>query len=527
MVAILVRLKLSLLRNALRRSVWRTVGLVLGLVYALGIVVVALAGLVALRWTSVAVTADVTVLAFATLTAGWLLLSLLVFGVDETLDPARFALLPVRARQIMPGLLVSGLVGSTGVGTVLVSLGLLASWSRGPGPVLATVVAIPIGVATCFLFSRAGTTTFAAVLSSRRFRDVAFVGLAGLGLLVGVVANLVGGLAGVGTDRLRSMLADTATVAGWTPFGWIWAVPADVAEGRWLLAVIRLLLALALVAALWLTWQHHLDQRLTEPVEAARGAGRVRGGHLVDRLYPATPAGAVAARTLRYWRRDPRYLAGIAGFLIGPMILMVAQLANPEGQPLVVAFAPTLLCWLIGSSLAQDLSYDGSAVWLHATTGVRGVEDRLGRVLSTVTVFGPVLVVLTVLGLALSGAWSAWPAVLAVSVTLTLVSLGVGSFVGTLWQWPAPPPGASPFQKGTSGGLPSLAAFGVTSTVSLLLAVPTIGLVIGAAWLPGLDWVGLGVGLLIGGLVLWQGVVRGGAVLDRRWPEVLAAASER
>ncbi len=219
-------------------------------------------------------------------------------------------------------------------------------------------------------------------------------------------------------------------------------------------------------------------------------------------------------------------MAGIAGFLIGPVILMVAQLANPSGQPLVAAFAPTLLCWLIGSSLAQDLSYDGSALWLHATTGLRGVDDRVGRVLSTVTVFGPVLVVLTVLGLALSGAWSDSPKVLAVSVTLTLVSLGVGAFVGTLWQWPAPPPGASPFQKGTSGGLPSLAAFGVTSGASLVLAVPTIALVIGSVWVPGLDWLGLGIGLLIGGLALWQGIVRGGAVLDRRWPEVLTAVSE-
>ena len=41
------------------------------------------------------------------LTLGWLLMSLLVFGVDETVDPAKFALLPVRARELLPGLLVS------------------------------------------------------------------------------------------------------------------------------------------------------------------------------------------------------------------------------------------------------------------------------------------------------------------------------------------------------------------------------------------------------------------------------------
>ena len=526
MVAILVRLKLSLLRNALRRSVWRTVGLIIGIVYALGVVVLALVGLVALRWTSVALTADVTVLAFATLTAGWLLLSLLVFGIDETLDPSRFALLPVRAREIMPGLLVSGLISSTGVATVLVALGLLASWSRGVGPLLATVVTIPIGVATCFLLSRAGTAAFSAVLSSRRFRDFAFVGLAGLGLVFGVGANLVGGLLGQGVDHFRTLLSDAATVASWTPFGWVWAVPADVASGRWPIAGVRLLLAAAFVVLLWLVWGHYLDKRLTEPLEAARGAGRMRGGRLVDRLYPATPVGGVAARTLHYWRRDPRYVAGIAGFLIGPVILMVAQLANPYGEPLIAAFAPALLCWLIGSSMAQDLSYDGSAIWLHASSGVRGVEDRLGRVLSTLTVFVPVVAVLTVVGLWLSGEWSVWLSVLSVSVTLTLVSIGVGAFVGTLWQWPAPPPGANPFQKGTSGGLPSLAAFGVTSTVSLLLAAPTIALVIASFWVGWLGWLGLVVGAVIGALTLWQGVVRGGVVLDRRWPEVLSAVSD-
>ena len=52
-VALLVRLKLTLLRNSLRRSVWRTVGLVIGMVYGLGVVVAVVVGLVALRFTSI------------------------------------------------------------------------------------------------------------------------------------------------------------------------------------------------------------------------------------------------------------------------------------------------------------------------------------------------------------------------------------------------------------------------------------------------------------------------------------------
>lgn len=527
MVAILVKLKLTLLRNALRRSVWRLIGLILGLLYALALVAFVVAGLVALRWTSIELTADVTVLAFTALSAGWLVMSLLVFGIDETLDPTRFALLPVRAREIMPGLLVSGLVGSTGIATVLVSLGLFASWSRGVGPVLATAVAIPIGVATCFLLSRAGTAAFASALNSRRFRDSAFVGIALIGMGIGIAANLVGNLADGRLGDARAILAQAAGVAGWTPFGWVWAVPAEVARGHWLLAGVRLVLACLLVVGLWLGWGHYLDRRLTEPLEGARGGGRVRSGGLLDRFYPASPAGGVAARTLHYWRRDPRYVAGIAGFLIGPVILMVTQVVNPDGLPLLIAFAPALLCWLIGSSVAQDLSYDGSALWLHATSGLRGVEDRVGRLWSTCTVFLPILVVLTVLGLGLSGAWQLWLPVVAVSIPLILVSLGVGTFVGTLWQWPAPPPGSNPFQKGSSGGIPALASFSVTGLVSLVLSAPTIGLVVASFWIDWLAWLGLAIGLVIGAVTVWQGAVRGGARLDRRWPEVLAAISER
>ena len=290
-----------------------------------------LVGLVALRWSSMALTADVTVLVFAVLTAGWLLLSLLVFGIDETLDPARFALLPVRAREIMPGLLVSGLIGSTGVATVLVALGLLATWSRGgsaagrrrrhPDRRGHLLPALPGGDGG---LRRGAQLSTVPGLRLRRTRRV--------GLVSGSGRNLVGAF-GCGEAVVASGTCwATRALVAWTPFGWAWAVPADVASGRWLLAGVRLLLAAAFVAVLWLVWGYYLDKRLTEPLEAARGAGRMRGGDWVDRLYPATPVGGVAARTLRYWRRDPRYVAGIAGFLIGPVILMVAQVANPYGS---------------------------------------------------------------------------------------------------------------------------------------------------------------------------------------------------
>jgi ABC-2 type transport system permease protein len=527
MVAILLRLKLSLLRNSLRRSVWRTVGLVLGLLYALSVVAMVIVGLVALRWADVDLAADVTVVAFSLLSLGWLGFSLLVFGVDETVDPSRFALLPVRARDLMPGLLVGGLVGSTGIATVLISLVLFATWSRDALAVVGVVPAVLLGVTTCFLLSRAGTAAFTSFLSSRRFRDLAFVLLALFGVGIGLGANLIGGFASAGPAVLRRVLGDVATVLGWSPFGWAWSIPADLARGQWPAAGLHLALAAGLVVVLWLVWGHFLSLRLTEPIERGGEGGEVRAGTFVERLYPSTPAGGVALRTLRYWRRDPRYLAGIFGYAIGPLIFIVIPLVNRDsGTPLLGLFAPLLMAWFLGLGMAQDLSYDGSAIWLHASSGVSGVDDRTGRVLSMLTIFVPLLFAILVLAFVMSGQWSLLPAVVGLTVSLSLGGLGVGCVVGVLWQWPAPPPGANPFTKGNSGGLPALASAGVTTGLTVVVALPTLALAIGGWWIGWLNYLALVVGVATGFAALIIGIRRGGQLLDRRWPEVLSAVRD-
>lgn len=193
----------------------------------------------------------------------------------------------------------------------------------------------------------------------------------------------------------------------------------------------------------------------------------------------------------------------------------------------MAAFTPVLLSALLGLSLAQDLSYDGSAVWLHVSTATRGRDDRTGRVLSTAVVMGPVLALMVGIGLAVSGAWALAPLVLGLSIGIALIGLGVGCVVGALWQWPAPPPGANPFTKGASGGLPGLLSFSLASLGTLVLSAPLVALAVAAIWRPWLGWVALPVGLALGALVLQHGIRYGGRLLDRRWPEVMAAVSER
>ena len=118
------------------------------------------------------------------------------------------------------------------------------------------------------------------------------------------------------------------------------SIPADVARGRWYAAGLHLLLAAGLVVALWRAWYHFLILRLTSPTQGGAEGRKVAESSWVDRISPASPAGGVAARTLRYWRRDPRYLAALAGFLVGPVILLVMQVANPYSAPTVAVLAP-------------------------------------------------------------------------------------------------------------------------------------------------------------------------------------------
>lgn len=527
MVAVILKLKLTLLRNGLRRSTWRTVALIIGMVYGVLLMVGAWVGLVALRFAPTWLTADLTTVGFALLTVGWLMMSLLVFGSDETVDPARFALLPVPARRLQPGLLLAGLLGIPGIVTTVIALGTIAAWSRSPSTIIAAVITVPLGVATCFLVARTATSAFSQALSSRRFRDFAAVAMALFGASIGLAINAITRATDdFSLPALRHLLGHTSTVLGWTPFGWSWSVPGALAGGDWSVAVVKLLLALALLVALWLGWRHFLTNSLTSPLESGGSSRRVTDGGWIDRLLPPTAAGAIAGRSLRYWRRDPRYLAQISGICIAPLIIIVTQLISHDGgsKPLI-AFAPVLISLLLGSVVTTDISYDGTALWTHISAGVRGSSDRSGRAIATAVVLGPIVVIMTVAASFFSGGAALLPQVLALVLGLGLIGLGVGCWAGSVWQIPVPPPGANPFQRGNSGGFANLASTGASIGLTAAIGLPTIALVVASYWIGWLGYLAVVVGVVSGLIALRVGIARGGARLERSWPEVLARVS--
>ena len=129
-----VRLKLRLTRNGMRGQGWRValfvIGVVVGCLGAIGgFILLASAGAVpgTVRLVAIAFTGTA-------LTLGWLLLPLLYFGVDETIDPARFALLPISSRTLLRGMLAAALVSVPSAATAVALLGLVIGGLIRGGP---------------------------------------------------------------------------------------------------------------------------------------------------------------------------------------------------------------------------------------------------------------------------------------------------------------------------------------------------------------------------------------------------------
>lgn len=257
---------------------------------------------------------------------------------------------------------------------MLVGLGLIATWSRGVLLVVAAVIAVVLGVATCFLLARTATSALAQALASRRFRDFAAVALALFGAGAALIANGVGNFSGFDPQLLRQLLGRAATVLGWTPFGWSWAIPAELARGHVALALVHLVLAAALVGGLWLAWGFFLARSLTSPLDGG-GGGRTRkvsDSNRWNRIFPATPAGAIATRAMRYWRRDPRYLTSLASICIAPIVIAGTQLVNAHGVKPLVSFAPVFLALFLGRSWPRTSPMTAARSGLTSVRGSAG-----------------------------------------------------------------------------------------------------------------------------------------------------------
>ncbi len=192
--SVFVRLKLSLLRNGLRQSSGRKAAYIASAVFALLFAALQLIGLVVLRGNEHAVT--VVVLLTALVGIGWAVMPLFFPSGDETLDPSRLVMLPLRPRPLIRALLTASLVGIGPLFTFCLALGSVIAVARGAAAAAVGVLAVALTLLLCVALARAVAAANVRLLTSRKGRDLAV--LSGLVIAVGIqVVNF-------GAQRLSS-----------------------------------------------------------------------------------------------------------------------------------------------------------------------------------------------------------------------------------------------------------------------------------------------------------------------------------
>ncbi|MGW6555681.1 transporter, partial [Streptomyces sp. NPDC055051] len=209
---VFVRLKLALMRNGLRQSSGRTAAFVASLVIVLLFAAFMVLGFLLLRGNAAA--GAVSVLSVAVFALGWAVMPLFLPSGDETLDPSRLVMLPLRPEPLVRALLVSSLVGTGPLFTLCLAFGAAVAVAHGVAAAVTAVLAVPLVLLVCVALSRAIATANVRLLTSRKGRDMAL--LSGLVIALGIqVVNF--GAQALGRAKDLSLLDTVASVVGWLP----------------------------------------------------------------------------------------------------------------------------------------------------------------------------------------------------------------------------------------------------------------------------------------------------------------------
>ncbi|MFG6446266.1 hypothetical protein ACFXP7_13210 [Microbacterium sp. P06] len=519
MVATLLRIRFRILGNTLTRSPWQLVGFIVSSLWALTMLLFVAVGLFFAGSLGVDAARYAIVIGGALLTLGWVLAPIFVAGIDTTLDPAKLATFPLTTGRMMIALAIAGVTGIPGLATLLGGIATFAAWWRWPIALVAALVCVPLGVAICVVASRTVAALASGLGGRRRVQEtvglIAFVALLFAGpIFLGVTQLLQSGVeSGAQFTRILDGLS-------WTPIAAAWAVPGDIAAGSPVTALLKALIAVATLAGLWLLWQRSLAASTVSPPRSATRRGKAGSLGWFGRM-PTGAVGATWARSLTYWLRDARYLQQL---MLAPLV-PIFVLFYSGGDLTSPFFAGSAIgsAFFVGIAPYTIISYDGTAFAGVLQTGIRGVADRFGRTLAAASVAVPLIAVVCLVTVGLSGRWDALPAVLGASFGVLLTAYGVCAVSSALLVVPVAASGDSPFKRVPGATFTmGLAGIGLWF-VAGVLAAPEIVLAILALALGGplWTWLTVAVGVVLGLILCAIGVLVGGRVLDRTAPALL------
>ncbi|MFF5802642.1 transporter [Streptomyces sp. NPDC012746] len=527
---VFVRLKLSLIKNGLKGSSKRKAAYVSSLVFALVVGFFVTLGLAMLHGNAHAGT--VVVLLAALLALGWAFVPLFFPSGDETLDPSRLVMLPLRPRPLVRALFASSLVGIGPLFTLCLAAGSAIAVARGPVGALAAVLAAPLLLLGCVALARAVATANIRLLTSRKGRDLAVLS----GLLIAVGGQAVN----FGSQRLfqnggLAQLEPAEAVVRWLPPATAVGMVDSASEGSYGVAAAQLVLTLAALAALLWSWERSLTKLMVTPdgsTIAASGPGtskkaaREGGAGGFWSLMPGGRTGAAMQRTLRYAVRDPKTKSAWVTALAIGMIVPVANAVQGTGSMYLACFGAGML----GVQMYNQFGQDTSAFWMVAQT-VSTPRDAFvelrARAYALALVTVPYTLLVTVVTAALVGDWRDFPAATGLALALLGSMLCTGALASARFPYSIPSEGAF---KNVAPGQAGLAWIGIFGGMfaSALICSPMIALTVYADG-PGRESLGLlmlPLGAAWGALATWTGLRLAAPTVARKLPEILLAVSK-
>ncbi|WP_217183342.1 hypothetical protein [Streptomyces sp. AC495_CC817] len=509
MAAHVLRLRAALLLGSLRgERRWRTLGM-LAVVVVLTAVVCA--AVLSLDDAPVAVARTVVVLGSAAILLGFLVGPILVGSVDQ-LDPRRFAVFGVDERRMPWILALASLVSVPSLAVIAVNVCVCVVAVQLGTPWPAAVVMILLGVFSTLIAARIGMAVNALLLPERRSRELTALFALAIIVIAFPVAVFLASLRWDGhvPDAVASITSTIGLTPLAAPSGFLFAVAVGDTAGAWVGGIIAVVTA----AALWVAWSWLVRRLLTTTERPA--ASKERTGLGWFGLLPSNAFGAIAARSLVYWLRDRRYIMNLIVVPVAGALTVLPLLV--AGVPLeIAALIPVpVMALFFGWLPHNDVAYDSTALWTHVASGVRGVPDRLGRLVPVVLVAVPVLAIAVPLTMLWIADWRLLLPLTGLAASLLLSALGTSSIVSVVAPYAVSRPGDSPFQqpqRPTSRGAygPAVAFLG-----AMILSIPTIWLFVltaveGAQYAPATLWAGIATGA--GALLI--GVVIGGRIFER------------
>ncbi|QFQ98245.1 transporter [Streptomyces phaeolivaceus] len=522
--SVVVRLKLCLLRNGLRQSAGRRAAYVFSIVVVLLFTALQMLGLIALRGDEHA--AAVAVPLVALLALGWAVMPLFFPTGDETLDPTRLVMLPLRPRPLVRALLAASLVGIGPLFTLCVLVGTVIAVARSTAAYVTAVAAVPLALLCCVALARAVAAANTGLLSSRRGRDLAVLS----GLLIAVGAQLVN----FGAQRLSSSglgeLEPVADVLSWVPPSSAIGAIRAADEGSYGLALAQLAVTALALTLLLRLWAGTLTRLMTSPdgstlQSAGTGRARTRSSGL-SRLLPAGRTGTIMERGLRYIWRDPKTKAAWVTSLAIGLIVPVFNALQGTGSVYFACFAAGMLGILMYNQFGQDASAFWTVAMTISSTRDAYVELR-GRALALLTVALPYAAFVTVLTTAVLGDWRTLPEALGLSFALLGALLATGAWSSARYPYSIPSEGYKGAAPGQAGIVWLSLIGGMVAAV--LLCLPVLGLTIwlhisanGDSW----TWLLLPVGTAYGAGITELGLRLSAPSTAGRLPEILTAVSK-